>query len=140
MRAWAASPSRRSHHGRVGRYLAARGHSFRDRDQRSQFNGRACIWKKAGYAAGSKFDVFVGDLRICQSALTGSLRGYGSFFVRERPCTHHEVVSDPLDGAAVVVAHEIEHVLSLPHHYTLIPCNVMDYDDFGFALTRKGLD
>jgi hypothetical protein len=48
-------------------------------------------------------------------------------------------VSDPLDGAAVVVAHEIEHVLSLPH-YTLIPCNVMDYDDFGFALTRKGLD
>jgi hypothetical protein len=23
---------------------------------------------------------------------------------------------------------------------SLIPCNVMDYDDFGFALTRKGLD
>lgn len=120
--------------------------------------------QKRAAAAGSKFDVskvgsleelrptsavqsgngrlhmyVVGDLPICGSALTGSLRGRGSFFVRERPCANHEELSEPLDVAAVVVAHEIGHVLSLPH-YTLTPCNVMDYDNFGFALTRKQIE
>ena len=80
----------------------------------------------------------VKNIPICGSALTGSARGRGSFFVREAPCADHEELSKPNDVIGVVMAHEIGHVLGLPHYKKEDKrCKVMDSKNFGFVLTNN---